>query len=210
MVLNRNGGKNTKKKGRKSNRQKTYSLDDLIPSSSDNQEYGYVTEKYGDGRFSIMCYDKVQRLGIVRGAIKQKSRIVKGSLVLLSLRPYEDAKCDILYQYTEEDINKLTRAKSLHISFIKSGKLSTEDDDNDSENPFTSEMSPIFEEKDAQSKSENKSDTQSTDSIKAWESDDSDDRPKTNQKYPDFIVNDIRSSMGNLTDEGGELNIDDI
>ena len=163
-------------------------LDDLIPTSSENQEYGYIMEKYGDGRFSVICYDKVQRLGTVRGAIKQKSRMNKGNLVLLSLRPYEDAKCDILYQYTEDDINKLIRSKSLELSFIKSGTLSTEYDANEtiesSASPHTTKLQIV---------SESILDTKSNDSVKAWGSDDSEDTPKSVQhKYPAHIVNDIR------------------
>jgi translation initiation factor 1A len=202
MVINKKGGNKAKRKGRKNFRQKTYSLDDLIPTSSENQEYGFITDKYGDGRFSVICYDKVQRLGIVRGSIKQKSRMNKGCLVLLSLRPYEDAKCDILYQYTEDDINKLSRSKSLELSFIKSGKLSTEDDPDETiesgDAPYTTGLPSV---------SESISDTKSNDSVQAWESDGSEDKPKPDKRqYPDNIVNDTRCDF-TKTDE---LNIDDI
>ena len=37
-----------------------------------------------------MCYDKVLRMGIVRGSIKNSCRIQKNSLVLVSLRDFED------------------------------------------------------------------------------------------------------------------------
>jgi len=127
MVLNK-GGNKAKKGARKNVRRKTYSLNDLKPSIEDNQQYGYVTEKYGDGRFQVMCYDKVSRMGIVRGTIKKKTRLVSGGFVLLSMRDFEDSKCDIIYVYTEDDIDKLIKSNSVEESFAKEGKLSAEQD----------------------------------------------------------------------------------
>lgn len=204
MVLNK-GGNKTKRKGRKNFRVKTFSLDDLKPSLSDNQAYGFINEKYGDGRFKVICYDKVERLGIIRGAIKQKSRVNKGHLVLLSLRPYEDSKCDILYHYTEDDIHKLTKANLIEKSFVRTGKLSTQDEEevdmgnNDTDNHYF----------------QNSDDSSLDESVEAWASDDSqntkkskDENNKTDKKYPPNIINDIRCSLN--IEDNTELNIDDI
>lgn len=129
MVKNFGGGNKAKRKGRKNFRGKTFSLDDLKASNEENQEYGYVTEKYGDGRFELMCYDKVTRKGTVRGAIKQKCRLDKGGLVLISMRAFQDTHSDILYVYTEDDKDKLVNANVICESFTKTGKLSTENDE---------------------------------------------------------------------------------
>lgn len=128
-MRNKTGGNKAKKKGRKNFRRKTYSLDDLIAIKG--QEYGYVKEVCGDGRYKLICYDKVERLGITRGKIKKSSRIVLGSLVLVSLRDFEDAKCDILYQYTDDDIDKLlgSRRNIIDESFVKEGTLNSKDED---------------------------------------------------------------------------------
>lgn len=129
MVKNFGGGNKAKRKGRKNFRGKTFSLDDLKATSEDNQEYGYVTEKYGDGRYELMCYDKVTRKGTVRGAIKQKCRLDKGGLVLISTRGFQDTHSDILYVYTDDDKDKLVNANVICESFTKTGKLSTENED---------------------------------------------------------------------------------
>ena len=123
------GGNKTKRKGRKNFRTKTYSLDDLKASRDDNQEYGYVTEKYGDGRYLVMCYDKVSRKAKVRGALRQKCRLEKGGLVLISTREFQDTHSDILYVYTDDDKEKLVNAKVICEAFTKTGKLSNEEDD---------------------------------------------------------------------------------
>ena len=128
MVLNK-GGNKTKRKGRKNFRTKTYSLDDLKASRDDNQEYGYVTEKYGDGRYLVMCYDKVSRKAKVRGALRQKCRLEKGGLVLISTREFQDTHSDILYVYTDDDKEKLVNAKVICEAFTKTGKLSNEEED---------------------------------------------------------------------------------
>ena len=123
------GGNKTKRKGRKNFRTNTYSLDDLKASRDDNQEYGYVTEKYGDGRYLVMCYDKVSRKAKVRGALRQKCRLEKGGLVLISTREFQDTHSDILYVYTDDDKEKLVNAKVICEAFTKTGKLSNEEDD---------------------------------------------------------------------------------
>jgi len=123
------GGNKTKRKGRKNFRTKTYSLDDLKASRDDNQEYGYVTDKYGDGRYLVMCYDKVSRKAKVRGALRQKCRLEKGGLVLISTREFQDTHSDILYVYTDDDKEKLVNAKVICEAFTKTGKLSNEEED---------------------------------------------------------------------------------
>ena len=124
------GGNKKRRGGKRHSKMKTYSLDDLIPSKDYNQSYAYVSQKYGDGRYSIMCYDKVTRMGIASGKLKKSSRIDKGALVLVSLREYQDDKCDIIYHYTAEDIDKLTKSDNINQGFVRSGTLSLIDEEN--------------------------------------------------------------------------------
>jgi translation initiation factor 1A len=128
MPTKKFGGGCKRRRGKRNGRSKTYSLDDLVPSVEDNQVYAYVTLKYGDGRYEIMCYDKVTRLGLLRGSLKKNSRIDKGGLILVSLRDYQDDRCDIIYQYKPDDIEKLQKANKINPIFVKSGKLSCDDD----------------------------------------------------------------------------------
>lgn len=191
------GGNKTKRKGRKNFRSKTFSLDDLKASKEDNQEYGYVTEKYGDGRYQIMCYDKVTRKASMRGALRQKNRLEKGGLVLISLREFQDTHSDILYVYTEEDKEKLINAKVICESFTKTGKLSTEEDSN-SESDNDDSMYPP--------------DVKSYGSdVEVWESDSSDKEP--GEKQINLVSNDSKNNknkdLGEMLDDL-ELDIDDI
>lgn len=126
-MKNKGGGNKSKKQGRKNYKKKTLSLDDLTKDVG--QEYAFVQDKFGDGRFNVMCYDKVTRRATVRGSIRNSCRIQKGSLILVSLREFEEMKCDILYEYLPDDIEKLLSHNIIPESFIKSGRLNLEENE---------------------------------------------------------------------------------
>ena len=122
MVRNKTGGNKTKGKGRKFSRPKTLNIEDL--KKIDGQEYAYVKEKYGGGRFKVICYDKIERMAIMRGKLKRMSgKLNAGGLILVSLRGFQDDKCDILEVYKSENIDKLIEIKEITSSFAKEGKL---------------------------------------------------------------------------------------
>ena len=120
MVKNR-GGNKTKGKARKSFYVKEMSLKDL--KKVDDQEYAFINDVYGDGRYGLTCYDKVKRMGIMRGALRRKTRAKKSDIVLVSLRDFQDEKCDIIAHYKPEDIDKLVKAKEISYSFVRTGEL---------------------------------------------------------------------------------------
>ena len=120
MVKNK-GGNKTKGKSRKTYRIKELSLKDL--KKVDNQEYAFVVSVLGDGRCDLMCYDKIKRLGILRGKLRRTTRVNKSDLILVSLRGFQDNKCDILAIYNELDKEKLIKANEIYYSFTRTGSL---------------------------------------------------------------------------------------
>ena len=126
MTINKKGGKH-KHKARKDNRPRSLNVDEL--KKINGQEYAYVKEKYSSQHYSLLCYDKVSRLGCLRGKLR-RARIKNGDLVLVSIREFQDDKCDIIYHYKEEDTDKLLKVKEIEPSFIKEGKI-VEDADED-------------------------------------------------------------------------------
>lgn len=194
-MKNKIGGNQAKKKGRKNTQKKTFSLDDLIKGKG--EEYAYVQDKFGDGRFNVICYDKVSRLGIVRGKIKNYCRIQKSSLVLISIRDFEDGKCDILYEYLPDDIDKLLKNNIISESFIKTGKLASLESNNTyADIKFTEETL-------------NNSDDDKLDTSNVWESDD-EEGIQVNNDIPvnNYSVKQDMNIDDNSSDE--ELDIDDI
>jgi len=184
------GGNQAKKKGRKNLQRKTYSLDDLVKGPG--EDYAYVQDKFGDGRFRVICYDKVTRLGIVRGKIKNSCRMLRGSLALVSIREYEDTKCDIMYEYQPDDIDKLLKNNIISESFIKTGTLAAKTEEHTYDDiKFTEDILK-----------DNESDKSST-----WDSDEED---RVNIDIPDKKSN-IKDFLNIESDgENEQLDIDDI
>ena len=73
----------------------------------DGQEYAQVTKMLGNGRVDVLCIDGVKRLGIIRGAMRNKIWITLSDVVLVGLRDFQDNKCDILLKYTSDEVRNL-------------------------------------------------------------------------------------------------------
>jgi len=145
MVKNK-GGKKTKGKARKSYYTVEMSLKDL--RKVDDQEYAHIAEVHGDGRYGLICYDKIKRLGIMRGSLRRKVRAKKSDIVLVSLRDFQDSKCDIIAHYKPEEVDKLVKAKEMSYSFVRTGELKNEIHDELGSSESESEDDGVFDDSD--------------------------------------------------------------
>lgn len=73
----------------------------------DGQEYAQVVKILGNSRCQVQCFDGVSRLGHIRGNMRKKVWIKLSDFVLVSLRDYQDSKCDIIMKYTTEEVRNL-------------------------------------------------------------------------------------------------------
>lgn len=89
-----------------------------------DQEYGQVTALLGNCRLRLNCVDGKTRLGIIRGAIRKKMWISVNDVVLVSLRDFEDDKCDVLYAYKAPEVKYLQKLGELPTTI----KIDKEDD----------------------------------------------------------------------------------
>ena len=97
------GGKNYRK-GKHSGPVKR----DLVTKDSDEGlEYSKVEKMLGNARVLVKCFDGVTRVGRIRGKMKRKVWIGVGDLVLVSLREFENKKCDVILKYLPEEIRQL-------------------------------------------------------------------------------------------------------
>ena len=145
MVKNK-GGKKTKGKARKSYYTVEMSLKDL--RKVDDQEYAHIAEAHGDGRYGLICYDKIKRLGIMLGSLRRKVRAKKSDIVLVSLRDFQDSKCDIIAHYKPEEVDKLVKAKEMSYSFVRTGELKNEIHDELGSSESESEDDGVFDDSD--------------------------------------------------------------
>lgn len=125
MPKNVKGGSKHKKMKNTSNNDEIKESD-LILKSGSEQDYGKVEKILGNGRFNILCNDKVSRLGIIRGKMRKREWVNMGSIVLYSNRDYEKDKVDILHVYSSDALKMLE--KKMKLSFNISDNNNEEDD----------------------------------------------------------------------------------
>ncbi|KAJ2763302.1 Translation initiation factor 1A [Coemansia nantahalensis] len=77
------------------------------------QVYAQVTKVLGNGRMEVQCTDDTKRLAHIRGSMRKKVWINLGDYVLVSLREYQDDKCDIILKYTDDEVASLRQAGQL-------------------------------------------------------------------------------------------------
>ncbi len=73
----------------------------------EGQEYAQVLRMLGDGRVELHCYDNVQRIGHIRGAMSKRVWINVSDIVLVSLRDFDPSKADIFHKFTSDEARTL-------------------------------------------------------------------------------------------------------
>lgn len=103
---NSKGGKGYKKGGKKNT---SYQRQLIYKDPKENQEYAKVTKVNGNRRFSLQCFDGIDRLGICAGNIKKRVWINLGDIVLISKWEFQtdDSKCHIVHKYEEDEVKIL-------------------------------------------------------------------------------------------------------
>lgn len=79
----------------------------------EGQEYATVNKVLGNSRFEVACFDSTTRIAHVRGTMRKSVWINTGDLILISLRDYQDGKCDIIHKYSPEDQRRLKQKGEL-------------------------------------------------------------------------------------------------
>ena len=123
MPKNTKGGSKYKKM--KNKNPNANENDKIILKDSDDQDYGKVEKLLGNCRVSLLCNDKINRIGIIRGNMKKKQWINLHNIVLYSKREYEDNKVDIIHVYSNDIIKSLY--DKLNLSFC----INNNEDDSD-------------------------------------------------------------------------------
>ena len=108
MVVNKKGGNKAKKQKKNPVNEDERKL--VLKDDMNFQEYAQINKLFGNGRFEANCFDGKIRLAHARGNLKKKKIFVKaGDVVIVSLREFEDAKCDVIYVYKPKEIRELKK-----------------------------------------------------------------------------------------------------
>lgn len=120
MTKNTIGGKGHKKS------KKLVTNKISFPLKEDGCDYAHVTDLLGNGWLRVQCLgDNKERLGHIRGSMYKKVWIGKEDVVLVSLRGFQDNKCDIIHKYEKDDVSYLK--KNGHIPDMLSNKQKDEE-----------------------------------------------------------------------------------
>jgi initiation factor 1A len=106
---------------------------------TDDQEYGLVSKALGGSKFSVKVSDKTY-IGKLRGTLrrsKKSNRVDPGSVVLISIRDFQDSNVDIIHVYSNDEVRKLKKSGELNFD-IEIEKPETETEA-ESLNPFNFE-----------------------------------------------------------------------
>jgi translation initiation factor 1A len=122
-MVKKTGGGNKHKK--KKNNPSTTSVERELIFKVESQEYAQVTKLLGNCRLEVQCFDGKTRLANIRGSMRKKVWIKINDVVLVSLREYEDNKCDVIHKYESKEVNRLKHLEEIP----KTVKLSDEIDD---------------------------------------------------------------------------------
>mgnify|MGYP001159891303 FL=1 len=111
----------------------------------DGQEYAQITGCKGNCRFDVNCFDGKERIAILCGTMRKRKYVNLQDVVLVSLRDFQDDKCDIIDTYDDNQVRVLKEGKHIPES-IQLGEESEFNEDLDGVE-FTNDF-PIEEEDD--------------------------------------------------------------
>lgn len=108
MAGNRHGGKSYKRNKKGSSQPKE------LVKKTDEQEYGRIVKKLGDRRFLLIPHNKKEKImGKARKSLRGGHLIDEGTIVLYSVREFQDNMVDIIENYSNDDVRKLKRDKEI-------------------------------------------------------------------------------------------------
>ena len=121
---NNKGGKKYKRNKNQVQENKNTRLKDVNQS----QEYAQITKCLGNCRFEVLCFDGKKRMAIMCGKMRKRVFVNAHEIVLVSLREWQDSKCDIIDKYSASDVQKLKQKNIIPKSIKLEEKMDDEDE----------------------------------------------------------------------------------
>ena len=102
--------------------------------SDSTEQYAVLHKALGGCKFLILCEDKQERIGLIRGRMKNKShfKLNVGDVVLVSVRSFQLKQADILGKLMPHQISTLKKQDKAFDKFILTESHSTSSSVSDS------------------------------------------------------------------------------
>ena len=122
-------GRGNKKGGKKHKRGKKDGYETkLLRFKEEGQEYAQIKALKGNCRFDVICFDGKERMANLCGAMRKRKFVNQNDIVLVSLRDFQDSKCDIIDVYDDTQVHLLKEQKHIPDSIrLEEGNEFTED-----------------------------------------------------------------------------------
>ena len=114
-MVNKKGGKKHKRNKNDDIREKTLRL------KEEGQEYAQITACKGNCRFDVKCFDGTDRIAILCGKMRKRVFVNMKDIVLVSIRDFQDDKCDIIDLYDDTLVHQLKSGNHIP-EFINTGE----------------------------------------------------------------------------------------
>ena len=109
---NQKGGKKHKRG------KKDYDETKILRGKENGQEYAQITSCKGNCRFDVKCCsDGKERIAILCGKMRKRRFVNMRDIVLVSLRDFQDNKCDIIDTYDDNQVRKLKEMREIPEEF---------------------------------------------------------------------------------------------
>ena len=107
-------GRGNKKGGKKHKRGKKDAFETkILRFKEDGQEYAQIKNLKGNCRFDVFCFDGKDRLATLCGTMRKRKFVNQNDIVLVSLRDFQDDKCDIIDVYDDSQVDSLKSSKEI-------------------------------------------------------------------------------------------------
>ncbi|MEM0215821.1 MAG: translation initiation factor eIF-1A [Archaeoglobaceae archaeon] len=80
-----------------------------LPDKRKGEMFGIVTSMLGAGHIKVRCEDGVERLGRIPGKMRKKIWIKEGDVVIVVPWPFQKDRADIIWRYTNPQVEWLER-----------------------------------------------------------------------------------------------------
>ena len=93
----------------------------LLQERQDGECYAKVVKILGNCRLQCECFEKDKtgefnkktRIAIIRGNMRKRTWINTDDLVLISLRGFQDDKCDLIWKFNPDEVSELKQKKEI-------------------------------------------------------------------------------------------------
>ena len=107
-------GRGNKKGGKKHKRGKKDSFETkALRFKEDGQAYAQIKTCKGNCRFDVFCFDGKDRMATLCGTMRKRKFVNLNDVVLVSLRDFQDDKCDIIDVYDDNQVRALKESKEI-------------------------------------------------------------------------------------------------